>query len=866
MPTPHTTGAEPSQIGPLAVVAVAATLALIAASGRAGGSDERGAAGATWRGLISAHDADVSVGERRLVLLRAPSLAQRVAAAGGRAGEASERRWTREAAAAQRTLLSALRLQGIAIEPEFTYTRVVNGFSAPLDPRAIALLDRRPEVEGVYPVRVGYPASVSAAPLRAIEGEYAETARVPGFDGRGVTIALLDTGVDRTHPYLAGRVRRGVDVVDRDGFAAADPHPDDPAQLERHGTEMAGILVGSGGPSGLTGIAPRATVLPIRVAGWQRDAAGEWLVYSRTDQLIAGLERAVDPNRDGDAHDGARVTLVTVAEPYAAFADGPGAKAVEGALALDSLVVAPSGNDGPGGPAYGSLSGPGGAPAAVTVGAADLRPQTAEVRVVLRTGLHVRLDRVLSLIGSAAPARGTTLQVQIPRPAEATTGAPAALRRPPPALDQFFDPEGLSLVAGRAALVDGAGAPRIAAKNAADAGAYAILLHGDQLPAGALGLDEDIAVPVVGVPGEVARSLDQALRRGRSVSVSLGRPRTDRNAGSGRIAGFSSRGLAFDGRVKPDLAGPGVAIPTAEPGVNGDGQPRYATVNGSSAAAATVAGAAALLAQARRGIDARALKGLLVGAARPLREDSLAAQGAGLVDTGAAAASEVAAEPSTLAFDWANRVGWRETRRLVVRNVSVRPLIVSIKVDGPAASPIRFRVAPARFRLAPGTRRMVRLRVMATKGVREGMQFEGSVRVAPTSGLPVRVPWSIVVRSRSSDLLSDVELSQESLRPSDAAPAVLSLQAGRVLSSTEVRALERLDIELWRKGRNLGLLARLRNVLPSRLFFALTGRGPGGQVLGRGRYTLRLVAAPAGSGGTTTRTLQFRVLRALRRD
>src|ERR671935_380496 len=185
---------------------------------------------------------------------------------------------------------------------------------------------------------------------------------LPGYDGRGVTIALLDTGVDRAHPYLRGRVADGINTLpDRDFGVLAGARPGDPTRLERHGTELAGLLVGAGGPAGLAGVAPGASVLPIRIAGWQPDLTGGWAVYSRTDQLIAGLERAVDPNQDGDAHDAARVALVGVAAPYAPFADAPETRAVEGATRLDTLVVAPVGNDGPAGAGYGSVSSPGGA-------------------------------------------------------------------------------------------------------------------------------------------------------------------------------------------------------------------------------------------------------------------------------------------------------------------------------------------------------------------------------------------------------------------------------------------------------------------------------------------------------------------------
>ena len=60
------------------------------------------------------------------------------------------------------------------------------------------------------------------------------------------------------------------------------------------------------GPAGIRGVAPGATILPIRVAGWQPNAEGGFAVYSRTDQLLAGLELAVDPDADGDVLDAAR--------------------------------------------------------------------------------------------------------------------------------------------------------------------------------------------------------------------------------------------------------------------------------------------------------------------------------------------------------------------------------------------------------------------------------------------------------------------------------------------------------------------------------------------------------------------------------
>ena len=194
----------------------------------------------------------------------------------GFATESDERAWTTQALAAQQDVLSVLAAHGLGVRPDFNYARVLDGFSAKLDPRAVALLEHDPEIAGIYPVRAAFPTALSTA---AVTGEIAGAGvSLPGFDGRGVTIALLDTGVDSSQPYLRGRVAPGIDLVDPAGNADAEPNPQNPALREQHGTELAGLLVGAGGPDGLHGVAPGATVLPIRVAGWQPDASGQDLV------------------------------------------------------------------------------------------------------------------------------------------------------------------------------------------------------------------------------------------------------------------------------------------------------------------------------------------------------------------------------------------------------------------------------------------------------------------------------------------------------------------------------------------------------------------------------------------------------------
>ena len=225
------------------------------------------------------------------------------------------------------------------------------------------------------------------------------------------------------------------------------------------------------------------------------------------------------------ALDAARVALVGVAEPFAAFEDSPSARAVAGALRLDTLVVAPAGNDGLAGPGYGSISGPGGSRAALTVGAADLRDSSATVQLVLRTGLGVFFDREAPLAGAVAPERRLFLRVATPRLSDATLEQGA-----PPRLSEFFDENGFSLVAGQAALVPAGADPGYAASQAAKAGAKAVVLFGDTLPGGGIGLEETVTVPVVSVPEAIGRRLLEELDAGRQPLAAL-------EHGEGRAAG-----------------------------------------------------------------------------------------------------------------------------------------------------------------------------------------------------------------------------------------------------------------------------------------------------------------------------------------
>jgi len=312
--------------------------------------------------------------------------------------------------------------------------------------------------------------------------------------------------------------------------------------------------------------------------------------------------------------------------------------------------------------------------------------------------------------------------------------------------------------------------------------------------------------------------------------------------------------------VKPDVSAPGVAIVTSEPGSNDDGTPRYGTVNGSSPAAAVVAGAAAVLAQARPGLRASDLKSLLTASARPVRNTSVTAQGAGLVDLGAGAAGEITAEPTTLAFGHAEGDGWHASQQIVIRNVSTRTLLVRIRNSGSGGLVIQSK--PRWVRLKPGRHAPVQLDAKLSGAPPAGGSAEGAVLLVPRGSDPLRLPWAITFGRPPGDLISGVALSQTTFKLSDATPAVLSFQAGLVVpdpSGTEVRPVLRLDIWLWRGRNRLGLLARMRDLLPGRVVYGLTGRGPDGTPLPAGRYRVQLVARPTADGPSTSRTIGFTI-------
>jgi type VII secretion-associated serine protease mycosin len=181
-------------------------------------------------------------------------------------------------------------------------------------------------------VLVAAAAATLGAPMVATEPAAAETVRDAQWflrdlkieqvhritKGAGVTVAVIDSGIEAEHPDLSGQVAGGVAI----GGAAGGPLVDD----DTHGTSMAGLIAAKGGGANhALGIAPGAKLLSVRV---DMKGAGFY-----TDQVASGIRWAAD--------NGAKVINLSLGGDTPLPAQ---TEAVSYAQSKDVVVVAAAGN------------------------------------------------------------------------------------------------------------------------------------------------------------------------------------------------------------------------------------------------------------------------------------------------------------------------------------------------------------------------------------------------------------------------------------------------------------------------------------------------------------------------------------------
>ncbi|MEU9287408.1 S8 family serine peptidase [Streptomyces sp. NPDC048275] len=194
--------------------------------------------------------------------------------------------------------------------------------------------------------RVSLDGKVKAVLDRSTAQINAPTAWKAGYEGQGVKVAILDTGVDANHPDLAGRIAEAKNFSSSAGTNDAFGH----------GTHVASTVGGTGAASSGTrrGVAPRADLLIGKVLGDDG--------YGSESSVIAGMEWAASQH--------AKVVNMSLGSDAPTDGTDSMSQAVNSLTAsTDTLFVVAAGNAGESGPS--TIGSPGAADAALTVGAVD---------------------------------------------------------------------------------------------------------------------------------------------------------------------------------------------------------------------------------------------------------------------------------------------------------------------------------------------------------------------------------------------------------------------------------------------------------------------------------------------------------------
>ena len=217
---------------------------------------------------------------------------------------------------------------------------------------------------------IGVPTDGSKKPIEQFESEVKEC-----LTGKGITIGVIDSGVDYTHPDLdEGKVidqycyccddYSGESCGDEDPGCCADGTAQDNNSMDDfgHGTHVASIAAGNGL---LQGVAPDANIVAYKVLD---ENGGGW-----ASDILSAIERSVDPNQDGEFSDHLDVISMSLGRYCGVYSiwcgpDDMLSSAVDISVDAGIVVVISAGNWGP---FTSSVSSPGTSRKAITIGAVN---------------------------------------------------------------------------------------------------------------------------------------------------------------------------------------------------------------------------------------------------------------------------------------------------------------------------------------------------------------------------------------------------------------------------------------------------------------------------------------------------------------
>jgi subtilisin family serine protease len=645
------------------------------------------------------------------------------------------------------TFRASVRAAGLDVTERFVFQRLWRGVSVRSTAAGSTLAALR-GVRAVFPVLTFEPGPVETSLpelAHALTMTGADIAQnTLGLTGAGVKVGVIDSGVDYDHPDLGGgfgagfRVATGYDFVG-DRFNAVGSggaliaHPDaDPDDCNGHGTHVAGIVGASGDFSagGARGVAPGVTFGAYRVFGCEGS--------TDADIVLAAMERALA--------DGMDVVNMSIGAGFQTWPQYPTAVGADALVDAGVVVVTSIGNSGQFG-IY-SASAPGVGRKVIGVGSID-NSHVGVASFILNPGGSVIGYTTLSGTATAAgppapPTTGTTPEIVF----VGRGCVDGDLATPGNQTDPYLaDP------AGKVALiVRGVCSFNEKYDRAATAGAAGVIVQ-NSVP----GIFFGGSVVSRGIFGIAVSQADgNTIHAAPSPTATWTDTMIDvPNPTGGLISTFSSFGLTAELALKPDIAAPGGLIRSTVPIEQG----RYAVISGTSMASPHVAGAAALLLEARPAATPAAVQTALMNSADPAVWsgnpslgflDYVHRQGAGMVDIDDAITATTTVTPAKLSLgEGTGAAATNET--LTITNHGTTPVTYALSHQAALATGSTF--VPGAFTTAatvgfastpvtvPGGA-SVDVNVTITPPTSQGRVYGGYLVITPAGRSPLRVPYA----------------------------------------------------------------------------------------------------------------------------
>lgn len=433
-----------------------------------------------------------------------------------------------------------------------------------------------------------------------------KAAILDGFEGQGVKVGIIDTGIDYNHPDLLGYGPSGKVVG---GYDYVNPN-EKPLDTNGHGTEVAGIIAADGN---FTGIVPKAKLFSYKVS-----STGEAV---SSDYIVEAIQQAM---QDG-------VNVVNISLGINKTNDQID-NAIDKAVKKGIVIVVAAGNNGP---QENTIGSPGKDINAITVGA-SYNNLTSSLVATFEVGK--KQYQVLPMVG--------VQDLSSPIEGKIVYGGYGRLQDL-----QNLDVKGSILLEERGSDVKG---QKIyfseKEKNAADLGAKALVVFnndtgiffGDLVgPNKTAGYTPRI--PVISLSQEDGIELKSILTSDTTGSLNM-------FYHPDFIAPFSSQGPVSPFYIKPDLVAPGVFVNSTTLGE------KYNLTSGTSFAAPHVAGAAAIILQKYPGLSPSDVASLLVTTTDPVTDAygnlfPISAVGSGRLNITKALESNLIISPHSLVFD-----------------------------------------------------------------------------------------------------------------------------------------------------------------------------------------------------------------------